>query len=95
MYRLVSKRELALYAAQIADLRKEVQRLQQAVEHERKRAEGAINLLLIRTVKAAITPDQSNTPTFEQQEELREKMFDIFGDGKDYSEDETLEKLQS
>lgn len=93
MFRLISKRELLLYHAQIQDLRKEIQDLRELVKHERARAEGAINALLIRKIGLAVTPDAG--PTIAQQEELREKQFDLFGDGANYTEDEALEKLQS
>jgi hypothetical protein len=90
--RMITKREIALYVSTIADLREEVQKWQEHYGHERKRAEGAINALLIRSARIAITPD---TITDEDQEKLREKQFDIFGDGQNLNEEETLEKLQS
>lgn len=92
MYRLISKRELLLYAAQLSDMKAEITRLQTQVEHERKRAEGAINLLLMRTVKAAITPNEGMT--IAQEEEMKDKMYDIFGDGAELNETQILDKLQ-
>jgi hypothetical protein len=91
--KLISKRELALYAAQIQELREQNARLALQIEHERKRAEGAINLLLMRTVKAAITPNEGIT--MQQEEELKAKQYDIFGDNNPINEDEALEKIQS
>jgi hypothetical protein len=94
MFKLVSKRELTLYAAQIQELRNEVVQLKTQVDHERRRAEGAINLLLMRTVKAAITPEPTGM-SLAEEENMKAKMFDIWGDGQQLSEDEALEKLQS
>lgn len=93
MFRLISKRELALYLAQMADMKAEISRLHVQLEHERKRAEGAINLVLMRSVKAAITPVEGMS--LAQEMEMKEKAYDIFGDGADYSEQDALEKLQS
>jgi len=92
MLRIVSRRELLLYAAQISDFKQEIKRLQGIIEHERRRAEAAINLLLMRTVKAAITPTEPLT--LDQEDAIKERAMDIFGDGKSYNEDEALEKLQ-
>jgi hypothetical protein len=92
MFRIISKRELLLYAAQLSDMKTEIQRLNVLVEHERKRAEGAINLLLMRTVKAAITPQEGLT--IQEEEDLKAKTYDIFGDGEELSEKDALEKLQ-
>lgn len=92
--RLIHKRELALYAAEIGDLRKEVERWRALVEHERKRAEGAINALLIHVAKVAITSDNAQ-PSVEEQEKAIERQLDIFGDGQTMNDAEALEKLQS
>lgn len=94
MFRIISKRELVLYAAQIQELRNEVATLRAQVEHERKRAEGAINLLLMRTVKAAITPEPTGM-SLQDEENMKAKMFDLWGDGQQLTEDQALEKLQS
>jgi len=63
------------------------------VEHERKRAEAAINALLMRTAKLVLTPD--SPATMEEQEKLKERQMDIFGDGASYDEEQALEELQS
>ncbi len=94
--RLVTKREMALLAGTIEDLRKEKQALQELVEHERKRSEGAINLLLIKTQGAALTP--SPGPQQEAEEErVKNKMFNIFGDEYETepTQDRLLEDLQN
>ncbi len=91
--RLTTKRELTLLAATISDLRAEIARLNVQLEHERKRAEGAINALLIKCTKMAITTDHEST--IEEQEKFKERQLNIFGDDEPVSEAEALEKLQS
>jgi|WetSurSiteA1Bulk_404760.scaffolds.fasta_scaffold28464_2 hypothetical protein len=90
--RLITKRELALLNATIGGMRDEIANLRLLIEHERKRAEAAINLLLMRTQKAVI--DVEPTPlTLEQSDKLKEAALDIFGDS--YTEKEILEKIQT
>ncbi|HCV42881.1 MAG TPA: hypothetical protein DGH68_05320 [Bacteroidetes bacterium] len=89
--RLTTKRELALLNATIGGMRDEISNLRVLVEHERKRAEAAINLLLMRTQKAVIDVEPSPL-TLEQENNVKEAALNIFGD--DYSEQELMEKLQ-
>jgi len=89
-FKLVHKRELSLYAATIDDLRKEKEALQLAIERERRRADAAVNALLIKTAKVALTP---NIPVSEDQEEaMRQSMFNLFDD--QYPESSVLERVQ-
>jgi hypothetical protein len=88
----LSKREIRMYENRIMDLEHQVANLQTLVESERKRAEAAINALLIRVAKIAITP---NAVSEKDQEALKEKQFDLFGDGAEYTEEKALEDLQS
>jgi hypothetical protein len=92
MWKLINKRELSLYAAQIQEFRGEIVRLRESVEHERKRAEGAINLLLMRTQKAVLTPETSPM-TDEQEEAYKAKMLNIFDDNPE--EGNFLEEIQN
>jgi len=94
--RLVTKAEISLYVGTISDLRSEKKHLQELVEHERVRAEAMLNLLLMKTQQAAITPN--DTMTMKQQEEFEQRtgdMLDIYGDGKVQTQDELLKELQS
>jgi hypothetical protein len=94
--RIVHKRELALYAAQIEQSRKEIAELKKQVEHERLRAEGAINALLIRTNKIAITPNApSEMMSEEQEEKAKTKMLNIFGDDYEFDEADLTERIQA
>ena len=94
MFRIVSKRELALYAAQMQDFKTTIAELQSQVKHERLRAEGAINALLIRTQKIALTPETATNPMTEEQEEnYKSKLMNIFGD--EYEEDNFIERVQA
>ncbi len=93
MFKIITKRELLLYSAQIQDLRKEILDLKEQLKHERKRAEGAINALLVKKVGLAITPDAG--PTMEQQEEVRDRTYNIFAEGEELTEEDALAKLQS
>ncbi len=66
-----------------------------AIEWERLRAEGAINLLLLKTQKAVLTP----LPESEQdREKMLEKAFDLFGDegssALTVEEEKTLMEIQ-
>jgi len=94
LFRITTKRELALLHATIEDQHKEILALRALVDHERKRSEGAINLLLLRTTKAVLTP-QVEPPTEEQEEKMKERMLNIFGDEETPTSDEKLlEDLQ-
>ena len=90
--RITTKRELALLSGTIMDLRKEVERVREERDHERARAEGAINALMIKCTKMAITPDPL---TLEEQEKLLEKQWNIFADGQAEEDAKKLEELQS
>lgn len=92
MLKLITSRELKLYAAQLEEYRKEIKRLQGEVEHERSRADAAVNAVLMKTAKVAINLDKPLT--FEQQEKIQAKAMDIFGDGEPLTDEEALEKLQ-
>jgi hypothetical protein len=90
--KVISKRELSLYAAQIAEMKEQNDKLSQQVQHERKRAEAAINALLIRTARLAITPMEGMSLAKEM--EMKESAYDIFGDGNHLDEEKALEELQ-
>jgi hypothetical protein len=93
VFRLISKRELMLYAAQISDMKAEIVRLHAELDRERKRADAAVNALLIKTNKIAITPQEGIT--LQQEDDLKDKMFSIFGDDQaPLTEEEALEELQ-
>jgi len=92
-FKIVHHRELSLYTATILDLRQEKQALLVTVELERRRADAAVNALLIKTNKIALTPNP--IPLSEDQEEaMRQTALDIFGDSQELKEQETMEKLQ-
>ena len=91
--KIVHQRELALYTATILELRKEKDALSRIVEMERRRADAAVNALLIKTQKIAITP--SPVPLNEDQEEaVKQSMLDLFNDAEQLNENEILEKIQ-
>lgn len=94
--RIITKREIALYTATILDLRNEIERMRVAVLHEQKRAEAAINLLLAKTQKAVLTPENSEI-TLESQDRMKEIAYNIFGEDviPEDDEEKLLEKLQS
>jgi hypothetical protein len=92
-FKIVHHRELSLYTATILDLRQEKLALQATVESERRRADAAVNALLIRTNKIALSPNP--IPLNEDQEEaMKQSALDIFGDSQELKEQETMEKLQ-
>lgn len=91
MLRLVSKREMLLWAGTVQDLRNQIKALEEQVKHERARAEGAINALLIKTNRIAITPQENMT--IKQEEDFKDKQYNIFGEGE-IAEDKALEELQ-
>lgn len=91
MFKITTKREMALLAATIDDQRRQIEELRKLVEHERKRSEGAINLLLMKTQRAALTPDQPLT--LEDEEQAKERMLNLFGEGE-VDEEKALEELQ-
>lgn len=92
MFKLVSKRELALYVGQIQDLRSEIADLNKKLDHERARAEAAINMLLMRVAKAAITPDEK--VSIDEQDSINQRQLDIWGDGNLMTEEEAIDALQ-
>lgn len=89
--RLTTKRELALFNAQLQDLRSEREELRAQVERERKRADAAINALLIRTQKLALTPEPPAL-TEEQEDARNTRMLDIFGES--FEENDITERIQ-
>jgi hypothetical protein len=91
--KLITKRELALYVSTISDLRREAENLKKMIEHERMRAEGAINALLIKSVKMAIVPDDQRMTEMDE-DKLKERQFDIFGDETGNDDEKRLEELQ-
>lgn len=93
--RLTTKRELALQAATMLDMRREIARLNERIDHEQKRAEAAINLLLLKTQRAVLTPDQGMTMV--EEETMRQNMMDVFNDADEPVKQEAkkLEELQS
>jgi hypothetical protein len=85
--RLTTKRELMLWAAQLAErderirlLEMELRELRESVdkkvERERRRAEGAINILLAKTQGAVIKDER---PSAEELDGLNEAAMGIFG----------------
>lgn len=98
--KVVTKNELLLWQHQVETLQDEVKRLHQEVERERKRAEAAINALLVRSAKVALAPEP--TPA-ERDRELGDwernldSMFNIFAEDptKEEMEKELLERIQS
>lgn len=90
--KITTRRELMLFAAEIEDLRLERERLRGQVEAERKRADAAINALLIRTQKLALTPE-APALTEDQEEARNTRILDIFGETM--QEDELIERIQN
>ena len=90
-FRLVHKRELALYAATIDELHREKRDLTAQVEQERRRADAVVNALLIKKEQIAITPTQPLTEA--QEEQMMQKTLNIFGDDT-ITEKEFMERLQ-
>ena len=85
--RLTTKRELLLWQATMESQAKEIERLKMQnaemhlmyrgmVEHEQKRAEGAINLLLAKTTGAVIAQPVKGIDDMTKLDGL---MMDIFG----------------
>jgi hypothetical protein len=92
-WKLIHKRELLLYVGQINDLRQQIAKLERVVDHERKRAEAAINGLLMKKQNIAINPDEM---TLEQENRIKEQVYDIFSDTMTREQEKKLmEKIQS
>jgi hypothetical protein len=91
---ITTKRELSLNAAVMQDQKAEIERLHKENAYEKARAEAAINALLMRSAKLAITPKASGL-TEAEEDAIKSKTLDLFGDGSQVTEDEALEKLQS
>ena len=92
--RLTTKRELSLFNAVIQDQKARILALERAVQSEKKRAEAAINALLIKRTGLALTPD---IPINEDQEEqLKVDALDIFRDLEEEktAEETLMERLQ-
>jgi hypothetical protein len=97
MWGMTNKEKLLLLSI-IRDRDRQIEKLELLVKNERLRAEGAINLLLLRTVKAVLTPQEPETE--EQQEAKLEKLFGVFGTENDSSiskaeEQKLLDDLQT
>lgn len=106
--KIISKGELFMYAQTIEALNDDKERLVNecnsirrecaaAIEKERKRADAAVNALLIKTNRVAITPEPTD---FELDKHLEReaKIMDIFGEEDDKKHKETeqfMEDLQS
>lgn len=91
---IASKREMAFFAAQIKDFKEREKELMAIIEVERRRADAAINALLLKTNQIAINP-VVRTPLNEDQEEaMRQAAVDIFNDSAELNENEILERVQ-
>ncbi len=94
-WKLVPKRELLLWTAQIQDLKNDIKRLREERDRERQRAEAAINMVLMKTQQVAITPE-TKPP---DQAEISRLAFDIFNDSgqadKLKEEQAILDRIQS
>lgn len=84
----LGNRERLLFLAVIEDQKKKIAALEEAlkqereicrdeIKHERFRAESAINLLLLKTQRAVLTPEGM---TQHDEDKLMEKTFNLFGD---------------
>ena len=104
--KIISKRELDLYLTVIREKTEEIDRLKKEYRHElqyeKNRAEAAINALLIKTNKIALTPAKEMSE--DEQNAFAGKMYDIFGDNQAEEpsgnparnfEEELLERIQS
>lgn len=91
--RIVTKAELKLYQATILDLRERMKRLESERDHERKRAEASINLLLAKTQNAVITAGNVDP---DEVDKLIDSQMDIWGDAKEEERQrKALEDIQS
>ncbi len=89
--RITTKRELDLWKATILDLRQECQRMRQERDHERERAEGAINALLARAARVAL-PMRGGMDI----ENQIDRQTDIFNEeNQDREQAKLLEEMQS
>ena len=89
--KITTQRELLLFRATIDDLRAEREKLREQIVHEQKRAEGAINMLLIKTQKMALTPEPPAL-TEDQEDAMKARMINIFGNDED--ETDVIERVQ-
>jgi hypothetical protein len=92
-FTIASKREMAFFAAQIKELRDEKRLLMQTIEVERRRADAAVNALLVKTNSVAINPVKAPI-TEDQEEAMRQTSLDIFNDAEGLSDAEILERVQ-
>ena len=92
MLRLITSRELALYGAQLDEYRAEIKRLHGLLQHERERSEKAINAMLHAEKKPLINLDKHMT--MEQEENVKQQLWDLFDEGEKLTEEQVLEKLQ-
>ncbi len=94
-FKIVTKREIALWISQIEDYKNRLLAMQKERDHERLRAEGAVNALLAKTQGLVLTPDDKSHT--DDVEEARNMMFTIFGEDEEEAsrQKDILEKLQS
>ena len=94
-WRLVTKREMLLWAGVAQDLREEVKRLREELAKERARCDAAVNALLIKTQQIAITPE-TKAPDIDA---INKAAFDLFNDAQEEekmkAERDALERMQS
>ena len=94
-FTFASKREMAFFAAQLDELRKEKKVLIETIEVERRRADAAVNALLMKTQNLIINPVKPQVAvTDEQEEAMKQTALDIFNDAEGLNEQETVERLQ-
>lgn len=98
--KIVTKNELLLWQHQVETLQDEVKRLHLEVERERKRAEAAINALLVKSAKVALTPEptgQDRDKELGDWERYLDETFNIFAEDPTQAEieKELLERIQS
>lgn len=94
---LASKREISFFAAQIEELRKEKRELLALVEVERRRADAAVNALMLKTNNIAINAVKSPVaPVINEdtEEQFKQAALDIFNDSESLTEQEVIERIQ-
>ena len=87
--RFTTRRELLLWQATIADLKQDVLRMRSERDHERERAEGAINALLARSAGVAVLPREKDI------EDHIDRTMDIFNEAdQDKEQAKLMEEMQ-
>lgn len=100
--RFTTKRELALFAATIDDLRRQISKLEDqkekavvkaeaSADYERRRAEAAINALLAKSAKIVITPE-SKPISEDDMEAIKKGVYQIFGEEEEAATPEEKDK---